>query len=120
MTNPSEFQPLQARSYPRRKLASMLAKASAKTLYEVPAGMSVRVDTLVMCSVHSGNETITVQHVRPGETAGTSNSIYHDLSVTAKTTTVLDATLWLCAGDRIVIVAGTADRICVTAYGEES
>ena len=120
MMNPNEFQPLQARSYPRRKLGSMLAKASAKTIYEVPANMSARIDTLVLCSTHSGTETITVQHVRPGETAGTSNSIYFDFSVSAKNSTFLDATLWMSAGDKILISASTADRICVTLYGEET
>jgi hypothetical protein len=119
-TLPSQFQPVDARSYVNRRLGAALAKATATTLYEVPADSTARVDTVFITSVHSGNETVRLHHVRPGEDASTSNALYYDLSVAAKATTVLfDAGILMTPGDRLVMVASHADRICVTVYGAE-
>lgn len=117
---PSQFQEYGARDYPRRRLAARAAQTTATTLYEVPAGRSTRIDKIFFCSVHTGNATVRLHHIRPGESASTSNALYYDLSLSAKTTQTVDETLWMSAGDKLVVVGGTADHICVTVYGEES
>lgn len=117
---PSQFQPRDARSSQRRKLASRLAKATASVAYEVPANKSARIDTMFFCSVHTGSATLRVHHLRPDESAATSNAIYYDLSLSAKSTTTVTTPIYMSAGDRILILAGTSDHICVTLYGEEA
>jgi len=116
---PSNIQPLSFRTYARRKLGSRLIRTTAVTLYEVPANKVAKIDTLVICSVHSGSATLRVHHLRPDETVATSNALYYDLSVAAKTTTVLTTPIYMTAGDELIIIGGTADHICVTIYGEE-
>lgn len=117
---PSQFQPLGFRTYMSRRLGARTAGAVASTLYEVPAGKSARIETIFICSVHSGGETLRIHHLRPDESPSISNSLYYDLSVSAKTTTVVTASLFMTSGDKIVIQAGSADHLCVTLYGEET
>lgn len=117
---PSQFQPLGARDYPRRRLAARYAKTVASHVYEVPTGMTTRVDTMFFASSHSGSVSLRVHHVRSGEAVDANNALYYDVTISSKTTTVVDATLWMVAGDRIVVQADTADKVAVTLYGEES
>ena len=117
---PSQFQPLDARAYPRRRLAARYAKTSSNHVYEVPSGATARIDTMFFASAHTGTQLLRVHHVRPGESVGADNALYYDLSIAAKTTTLVDATLWMVAGDRLVVSADHSDRIIVTIYGEES
>ena len=117
---PSQFQPLDHRAYPRRRLAARYAKLASSHVYEVPSGATARIDTMFFASAHSGTTLLRVHHVRPGESVGADNALYYDLSIAAKTTTLVDATLWMVAGDRLVVSADHSDRIIVTIYGEES
>lgn len=117
---PSQFQQAGARTYQARKLASRAAQTASTVLYEVPANRSARIETVVFCSVHTGSATVRLHHLRPQESVGINNPLYYDLSMSAKTTTVLSATVYMSAGDRLVISAGTADHVCVTVYGEET
>lgn len=107
-------------TFPSRKLASDLAKTGATVLYEVPSGMSARIESLWICSVHTGSVALELNHTRPGESVGHSNSLLHDLSVASKATTVYDQPILMSAGDRIWILADSADKLCVTLYGVES
>lgn len=117
---PSQFQPLDARAYPRRRLAARYAKLASSHVYEVPSGKSARIDTMFFASAHSGTTLLRVHHVRPGESVGADNALYYDLSIAAKTTTLIDATLWMVAGDRLVVSADSSDKVVVTIYGEET
>lgn len=117
---PSQFQELGFRDYPARRLAARAAQDVPSTLYEAPASRSARIDTIVITSVHSGSEALRVHHVRPGESPSISNALYYDLSVAAKTTTVLDARIYVTPGDKIVIQTTASDHVCVTLYGEEA
>lgn len=116
---PSQFQPIGHRTYPRRRLGARLAQLTALSVYETPADRTARIDKMFLCSVHTGNATVRVHHLKPGETASTSNALFYDLQLSAKTTQTIDATLWMSPGDKLVIIGGTADHICVTVYGEE-
>jgi hypothetical protein len=119
-TLPSQFQQYDARAYPRRRLAARQAKTSSIHVYEVPSDKAARIDTMFFASAHSGTVLLRVHHVRPGESAGADNALYYDLSISAKTTTIVDATIWMVAGDRLVVSADSADKVVVTIYGEES
>jgi hypothetical protein len=79
-----------------------------------------RIDTMFFASSHSGTVLLRVHHVRPGESASADNALYYDLSISPKTTTLVDATLWMVAGDRLVVSADSADHVVVTIYGEET
>ena len=117
---PSQFQQYDARAYPRRRLSARQAKTSPNHVYEGPSGATARIDTMFFASSHSGTVLLRVHHVRPGESVGADNALYYDLSIAAKTTTLVDATLWMVAGDRLVVSANSADHVVVTIYGEES
>ena len=119
-TLPSQIQPLNARAYPRRRLAARQAKTASNHVYEVPSGKAARIDTMFFASSHSGTVLLRVHHVRPGESAGADNALYYDLSIASKTTTLVNATLWMVAGDRLVVSADSADKVVVTIYGEEA
>ncbi len=117
---PSQFQPLGHRTYPARRLGARMAQDVPSTLYEAPANRSARIDTIFITSVHSGSEALRIHHVRPGESPSMSNALYYDLSVAAKSTTVVDATIYMTPGDKIVIQTSASDHVCVTLYGEET
>ena len=117
---PSQFQPRDARSSQRRKLASRMAKTTASAIYEVPANKSARIDSMFFCCIHTGSSSLRVHHLRPDESASTSNALYYDLSLSSKTTQLVTTPIYMSAGDRIVIVGSSADHITVTIYGEEA
>lgn len=117
---PSQFNSIGYRSDQRRRLASRMPSTTATVIYEVPQGMSARIVKMFLCMTQTGSTTLQLHHVRPGETAGITNALYYDLSLAAKTTTVVDETLYLSGGDKIVAAASAASHICVTLYGEET
>lgn len=117
---PSQYQPLNARSYPRRRLAARYAKTVSQHVYEVPSGKTARIDTMFFASAHSGTVLLRVHHVRPGESIGADNALYYDLSISAKTTNLISATIWMVGGDQLVVSADSSDKVVVTIYGEET
>ena len=116
----TDFNAYRRSEQPRRKLVSKSAKSTTTVLYECPAGRSCMIETISMCSVHSGSSTIRLHHVGPTEAEAISNAIYYDLSLSAKTTTVDDSVKYMTAGDRILMQGSTSDHITVTLYGQES
>lgn len=102
------------------KLAANSATAGDTVLYEVPSEMSARLHSIWICSYGSGNHTIRLHHTRSSEAVSGSNALLYDAAVSAKTTLVYDQPVLLSSGDRIWIRADTADRICVTIYGDEA
>jgi hypothetical protein len=116
---PSQFQAIGARSFSKRRLSARMAKTTPGHVYEVPTGATTRIDTMFFASTHSGTVLLRVHHVRPGESAGADNALYYDLSISAKSTTLVSATVWMNSGDRIFVSADAADKVAVTIYGEE-
>lgn len=103
-----------------RKLSSGLLKAIDAHVYEVPTGRSATINSMWIASTHTGSVSVRVHHTRPGEDASTSNALIYDYSLSSKTTIVYDQLIYLNSGDKIVVRADTADKICVTLYGVEA
>jgi hypothetical protein len=119
-TLPAGYNSRTWRSYPRRKLASAVAKTFVQQIYEVPNGSSAVIEVLFVTAISSNNTDFRLFHTRPGESPTTANAIFYDTSTTGKTVVRYEGPLYLTSGDRIWMSAANADRITVTLYGVEA
>ena len=116
---PREYNPTELRSAPMRKLSSVLARTTDTHLYEVAVGMSCTIVSMWITSTDTGAATIRLHHCRGGESTGTSNALFYDATVSAKTTVVYDSPIYLASGDRLWVSASVASKVCFTVYGAE-
>lgn len=117
---PIEFNARPRQFYPRRKLASGSAPAVERILYECPPDRTAVVQHLQVASTHTGAETFTIWHVRAGETTALGNALYYDYSLSAKSYLHEEGAIYMLPGERLVYKAGSADRITVSVFGEET
>jgi hypothetical protein len=103
-----------------RRLAAGLLKTTDSHIYQVPTGMAATIHSMWIASTHTGSVSVRISHARPSESLSTSNALLYDVTISSKTTTVYDQPMYLTAGDRIMVRADTADKICITIYGVES
>lgn len=106
-------------STPRRRLAQAVANSSTLRLYQCPAGKAARIDAIYVTNIHSGASDVSIHHVVPGETAGTSNAIYYQVAVAKAAVLIDDAPKYLLPGDQLMVASSTGAHVVVTVYGEE-
>jgi hypothetical protein len=102
-----------------RKLFSCLISTTARVLYTCPSGRRCRIDAVVFVNIHTGTEKVTLHHVLPNDTPTSCNKLYHELSMSSATTVIDDTPKYLLAGETLVALASTANRIAITVYGVE-
>jgi len=104
----------------RRRIVAVLARTSTVSVYEVPSGRTLRIDSLSVCNVGTTTATFRLHIVAPGESAATSNAVYYDAPLRGNATLLDDSPRHLTAGDRIFIRSDTASAIAFQIHGEET
>jgi hypothetical protein len=104
----------------RRRIVAVLARTSTVTVYEVPSGRTLRIDSLSVCNVATTTATFRIHILAPGESASTANAVYYDNPLRGNATILDDSIRHLTAGDRIAIRSDTASAIAVQIHGEET
>lgn len=106
-------------STPRRRLAQAVPTSTTLRLYQCPAGKATRIDAIYVTNIHSGSTDVSIHHIVPGETAGTSNALYYQVTVAKGSVLIDDAPKYLLPGDQIMVSSSTGAHVTVTVYGEE-
>lgn len=117
---PSDLNLSSRGSRPNRKLASKTLTVANTTLYECPRDRSTEIVSISICNVSGTKATLRLFHCIPAETAGTSNAIFYDYAIDTKSTVMLDSTIYLLPGDKLVGYASAASSITVMIYGIET
>jgi hypothetical protein len=89
------------------------------TLYTVPAGKQTVVSSIFVTNHDSVERTFDVAVVPFGETLAVKHHLRWDYPVGAADFEVISAKLTLAAGDSIVVLPSTADKVGFTAFGVE-
>jgi hypothetical protein len=104
---------------PRRRILAVLARTSAVSVYEVPSGRTLRIDSISVCNVVTTTATFRLHIVAPGESPAISNAVYYNLPLRGNSTLLDDSVRHLTAGDRIAIHSDTASAIAIQIHGVE-
>lgn len=105
---------------PRRRIVAVLARTTAVSVYEVPSGRTLRIDSISICNVVTTTATFRIHIVAPGESAAISNAVYYNNPLRGGATILDDSTRYLTAGDRIAVHSDTASAIAIQIHGEET
>jgi hypothetical protein len=103
----------------RRRIVSALAKTSTLVVYEVPAGKTLRIESMSVCNVATTTATFRLHVVGANESIASSNAVYYDNPLRGNATLLDDSIRYLNAGDRIAIRSDTASAIVVQIHGVE-
>ena len=114
-----QYNPIQRRDFPSRRLGGASIPASERVLYECPPGMTTTIDSIHVCSTHTGSETFRMWHVRQNEATSLENVLFYDYSLSAKAYLQEDGVLHMTPGERIVVSAGNSGRLTMSIYGTE-
>lgn len=114
-----QYNQIQRRDYPSRRLGAASLPASERIIYECPLGRTATIEHLQIASTHTGSETFRMWHVRQNEATSVENVLFYDYSISAKSYLHEEGKLYLLPGERIVASAGTAGRLTLTIYGTE-
>lgn len=101
-----------------RKLASRLALATDSLLYQCPQGKSATVTSIFAANVTESSGDFYLYHVTPSETVALQTAIMHHIAIAGRSVLLLEATVYLTSGDRLVFSA--TQSTCATVYGSES
>jgi hypothetical protein len=113
------YNSIQRRDYPNRRLGAASLPTSERVLYECPPGMTATIDSIHVCSTHTGSETFRMWHVRQNEATSLENALFYDYSISAKAYLQEDGVLHMTPGERIVASAANSGRLTMTLYGTE-
>lgn len=89
------------------------------TLYTVPAGKYTIVSSVFATNHDVVERTYDLAIVPSGETLAAKHHIRWDYPVSANDFDVISMKLTLAAGDKIIVLPSTADKIGFTAFGVE-
>lgn len=103
----------------RRRIVSALAKTSSLVVYEVPAGKTLRIESMSVCNVATTTATFRFHILGANESVASSNAVYYDNPLRGNATLVDDSIRYLNAGDRIAIRSDTVSAIVVQIHGVE-
>jgi hypothetical protein len=103
----------------RRRIVSALAKTSTLVVYEVPAGKTLRIESMSVCNVATTTATFRFHVVGANESIASSNAVYYDNPLRGNATLLDDSIRYLNAGDRIAIRSDTASAIVIQIHGVE-
>lgn len=115
---PSDINALN-RYAPRRRIVAVTAKTSTLIVYEVPAGRSLKIDSLSVCNSGLTTVTFRLYFLTANESASTSNAVYYDNPLRANATLLDDSVRHMNSGDRIAFRADTANAVSLQIHGVE-
>lgn len=98
---------------------SLPADTSNATLYTVPASTEGIVSTLTITNVSGTDASFRVFVVPSGGSAGTSNALVYDATISGNSYTAFTLGLTLGAADSLVVRSGTGSAVCFQAFGTE-
>lgn len=114
-----QYNPIQRRDFPSRRLGGASIPASERVLYECPPGMTATIEHIHVCSTHTGSETFRMWHVRQNEATSLENALFYDYSISAKAYFQEDGAIHMTPGERIVVSASNSGRLTMSLYGTE-
>ena len=115
---PSDINALD-RYAPRRRIVAVVAKTSTLVVYEVPAGRSLKIESISVCNSSAGTATFRLHIVAANESVAISNAVYYDNVLRSFVTLLDDSIRYLNAGDRIALRSDTANAIALQVHGVE-
>lgn len=104
---------------PRRRIVAVIARTTAVSVYEVPSGRTLRIESISVCNVGTTTATFRLHLLAPGESIATSNAVYYDIPIRGNATLLDDSPRYLTGGDRIAVRSDTASAIAVQIHGVE-
>lgn len=117
---PTNFNTLDRSLRPTRRLAARLLPATATLLYECPKQRTATVTSVIVANIGATLEEVTLHHVIPAESAGTSNALLYGVEIPVGGTLAFEVVVTLSAGDRLIALGSTASTLCATVYGTEA
>lgn len=103
-----------------RRIVAVTAKTSTLIVYEVPAGRSLKIESLSICNSSSGTATFRLHIVGANESVAISNAVYYDNVLRSFVTLLDDSIRYLNAGDRIAFRSDTANAVALQIHGIEA
>ena len=88
------------------------------TLYTVPASTNAKVTEVILTNTQSSPAVISLSAVPSGGTAGVTNRLLVNLSVSANSIVILDMSVFLDTGDFLSAIQATSGAITLTISGE--
>jgi hypothetical protein len=99
---------------------ALIANQSANTMYTTPANTSTIVKHIRLTNVDTGNSChVKLYHLDSGGTAGTSNQILPETTITAGGWAEFEGTIIMEAADFLQITCQNASDINYVVYGME-
>lgn len=89
------------------------------TIYTVPAGKETTVTSIFVCNHDSVTRTYDLAIVPSGETLAAKHHVRWDMPIEAGSFDLITTKYTMSAGDSLVILPSTVDKISVTAFGVE-
>lgn len=106
---------------PKKLIASKYASNSANTEYTVPTAKTTIIDKFTATNTDASAQTVTINIVPSGDTAGAANTIISAYSIAAgaiKDFTEIQNHI-LAAGDFISVTASAASKVVIRSSGRE-
>ena len=90
---------------------------SVATHYTVPGSTTTIVKQIALCNTSSNNRTVDIHLVPSGGTAGVANAVVYNVVVDATSTTFVNLSAVLDAGDFIAAKAQVASAVTMHSFG---
>jgi len=90
---------------------------SVATHYTVPGGTTTIVKQIALCNTSANNRTVDIHLVPNGGTAGVANAIVYNVVVDATSTTFVNLSAVMGAGDFISAKAQVASAVTMHSFG---
>ena len=74
------------------------------------------VTSIFIANTDTSARTYEIQHVPADEATSDDHCLFHDVSIRASTTTIIETPIFLAAGDAIFAKASTASKVAVSLY----
>ena len=101
------------------QLGQQTVTTSYTTIYTVPSNIRTYLKQIDICNTTRGSLGIYISLVPPGGTAGASNALYYNQSISANTTLSYQGIQMLLPGATVQI-KGSSTGLTVTASGGEA
>ena len=97
------------------------ANTNFATIYSLPdSNTTTIIDKIIVANVDSSNHTFRINHDADGTDETTGTRLFHDNSISANTTTVIDGPFYMRnSSGTFKVRSSTANAITFTVYGRE-
>ena len=88
-----------------------------QTLVSCKNNSRATIDMIVVSNTGGSTTTYDIYQVPKNDSASTGNAIGYQVSIGSKRFVIIEGPMYLIEGDRLIVQAGSAASLTITAYG---